>query len=628
MIGWNMRGGTRVTLMLLVLAFWTMSAVAKQDFASPSSVTSAATGTEENADGTADKNDPRLSFCRRWIRHLEVNGRWQGLPKLPRFNTAEQQQAALVFGALHLGNASQRMSALKLLCEAFREKNVDSLKQVLADSNDPEIQQTTIYLLGLLQPENLVDAFVPFLESSRPELRAAATEGLGLQRNRRWLSWSPPELILDTSPPIKLGWLDRTNRPVFRRSKLPADLTRRLQTMMIQDPDPGVRQAAARSLIVSPPNDYQFRYAEWGVWIQPEEGPLRMTELILDEIPDFVHRTQTPLASFEKHFQYRQFVDKPVVHMTVDQPLAVQLQVSLFYGQPWFAYPKPDADFVDVRQRSVFPGKGLNQADFLKAEFSEFQLLWQRDPEFPTALMDPLYGYPFMIQSRPRYGSTDGGMGAEYRAEGLGLRWQNLILSNRQPSAERLPDTGNNPLHQWWKDLRQVPSSWVQSENETERFLYYDGPTLCRAPSQVEWKDNDQIRLSFSLEQWGRKAENRFEDPVRAMAIRLTPDGNLVGQQLTLAADQTVMESKLTWDIPASQVESAFLEMLQQDAGLTVAEGKGLLDAWRKAFLETPGQRLLVRLPSYIYDQFCPLEIAPYPTERVRVGLIWHELPH
>ena len=59
---------------------------------------------------------------------------------------------------------------------------------------------------------------------------------------------------------------------------------------------------------------------------------------------------------------------------------------------------------------------------------------------------------------------------------------------------------------------------------------------------------------------------------------------------------------------------------------LTSTEANGLIAAWRKQFLETPGERLLVRLNKNHYDYACPLKIRPIPTECARVGLVLHEL--
>jgi hypothetical protein len=67
-----------------------------------------------------------------------------------------------------------------------------------------------------------------------------------------------------------------------------------------------------------------------------------------------------------------------------------------------------------------------------------------------------------------------------------------------------------------------------------------------------------------------------------------------------------------------------FLKMLT-DYGLSAAEAKGLVDAWRGYLFESPGTRLLLRMSSFDYDRLCPISVKPAPTEMVRLGLILTE---
>jgi len=80
--------------------------------------------------------------------------------------------------------------------------------------------------------------------------------------------------------------------------------------------------------------------AEWGVWIN-SKGSLELKKRIIDEIPGFVHRSVIDpqiLSSFEVNVP----ATKPIIHLTANMPLAVDLEVGINLGQPYFVYPKPD----------------------------------------------------------------------------------------------------------------------------------------------------------------------------------------------------------------------------------------------------------------------------------------------
>ena len=73
----------------------------------------------------------------------------------------------------------------------------------------------------------------------------------------------------------------------------------------------------------------------------------------------------------------------------------------------------------------------------------------------------------------------------------MGLRWQSLIVSPQQLDWMRPPDVPAGSRYEWWQSLRTVPSSWVASQGEAERFLYYDGPSYARSPAQICLAENE-----------------------------------------------------------------------------------------------------------------------------------------
>lgn len=70
----------------------------------------------------------------------------------------------------------------------------------------------------------------------------------------------------------------------------------------------------------------------------------------------------------------------------------------------------------------------------------------------------------------------------------------------------------------------------------------------------------------------------------------------------------------------------ALYKMLTSRGGLTNAEASGLVQAWKRQFLETNGTRLLARINQALYNQLCPINIRPTPGELSRVGLVLFEL--
>jgi hypothetical protein len=210
----------------------------------------------------------------------------------------------------------------------------------------------------------------------------------------------------------------------------------------------------------------------------------------------------------------------------------------------------------------------------------------------------------------------------------VGLRWQSLILSPQRQAWMSPPEVPDDPRFRWWLKLREVPSAWIAREGETERFLYYDGPTTARSPL-VATLEGDNLALSPCdvFNESGRTSRDYFPDkqkscllvdsremPVQGCAFR--PVSVLGGRHVMALKDQT-------W-FSGDDVERALLEMLLQQ-GLNGAEAAGLLDSWRERFFQSPGQRLLTLLTRSEYDRMCPLKVRPEPTEIVRVGIVLRE---
>ena len=200
------------------------------------------------------------------------------------------------------------------------------------------------------------------------------------------------------------------------------------------------------------------------------------------------------------------------------------------------------------------------------------------------------------------------------------------------PKRRLLPKVDPDPKYAWWSDLRNVPCSWVGNLNESERFLYYDGPTLAKSPLDVQY-DSDEITITkqdifdlqffqsiYELESTPKELPT---DQRICFYIRVTEDEVCEGSFNQLN-DLKVDLGKLKLD-NADELQQQMLAALQH-AGLNHAESAGLLKCWTPAFFEKPGQRIVFLLHRDEYDLMCPMDIRPKPTETARVGLVLTEL--
>jgi hypothetical protein len=162
-------------------------------------------------------------------------------------------------------------------------------------------------------------------------------------------------------------------------------------------------------------------------------------------------------------------VTKPIIHFTADRPLALDVEAMIRMGRPWLAYPKPD-DLVPSDERfSDNPGPTA--------------LLEKLDHAALPTVPDLREGFPWLdVRHRLHLVDPRSGLDGNIVAMQIGLRWQSLIVLPTRAPWMTEPAIPADPKFKWWTALRDVPSSYVSSRDESERFLYYDGPTRARPP--------------------------------------------------------------------------------------------------------------------------------------------------
>jgi hypothetical protein len=213
---------------------------------------------------------------------------------------------------------------------------------------------------------------------------------------------------------------------------------------------------------------------------------------------------------------------------------------------------------------------------------------------------------------------------------GVGLRWQSVIVSpTKLPWMTDAP-VPPDPKFAWWSRLRNVNCSYVSSRGESERFMYYDGPSAAMSPVRA-WTGGDKLVLEETQPE-AADADSRDSSrrPWRAPKYdllyvqRLGDGGDAAGDANAIVLTPYDEIDKVPHITPA-RAEAWLLETLTA-RGLTKDEAGGLLDCWRGPIFKTPGRRVLTVTSGADYNAACPLTVSPPPTQIVRVAIFWSEL--
>jgi hypothetical protein len=549
---------------------------------------------------------------------------------------------------IQLPRAELRMVGLKLLMEDDPKIALPILTEAVERESDSDVRAMELRLIGLHRDLNTIDLLLGFVTHPDPITRAAAADALGfLHRptfsfpmfDRGFLSSSVA--ATDGSTPINLFpfvILHEKNQtvwpppPIDEITPLSGNVRDALERMMLTGSSTEEREAAARALVAWPPAEYKLRVAEWGVWIN-DKGELKLIQSVMDEIPAFVHRTGNPLAEFNSRINHIMMTTKPILHLTVDRPMAVDVNVVINQGRTWFAYPRPD-DFAVTVDTQYLDQSYWNRAK--PARPPPPPPLAPLDNPAIESLPDLRQGYPWLTPKHPSAGPLGAGGFAPSRNElsGLGLRWQSLIVSPNRQAWMTLPDVGTDPRYAWWTRLRDVPSGWISSRGESERFLYYDGPTLEPTPVAASL-DHNELQLTLAKERadalapkYGSAAGS--EPPPQAALLIHHRNGRLSGQSIAMPAKWNDARTTVNYTLPQDDLQqdqaiATFRGMLTA-AGLTPEESDGLIASWQTQFFHTDGTRLLLIMSRQDYDRLCPIDIRPRPTELARVGILLTEL--
>lgn len=542
-------------------------------------------------------------MARQWAISVLQNS-W---PYLPVGRLSAKDQLAVVRSAvLQLPNAVERLAGLKLLVEEFSREDVRTiLLEALHRETDPQNIAWLLRLAGVLRDDSMLTAIEPFLNHSNPSISEAAIDAVGLICMPSYLQQAYMFEGQQTSSQPRIGlhrlrWLSNSTEQMH---DLPGSLRPRLVEFVLNGRTTELRHAAARVLVTWPPAGYRLRVAEWGVLIA-SGSYYGLPKSIIEEIPPFVHQTGDLSAELAARQTLLTVITKPIIHITTDQLMAVDIEVKIHRGRPWFAFPMPD-DF------------GLS-VDVIGLIYGNYELAQFDNPSLKP-LDDAAEGYRWMYPSHRAY--RRGGIFA------VGLRWQSLIVTPRQQRWMRPPAVPGQAKYQWWSRLREVPCSWVWNRGEAERFLYYDGPTAATAPIKVSRRETT---LDFVIPASPDLA-SRFPRQAEKAGNKVPIEGLFVehkGGQITTATVFNA-EGPCSLNIDPKPCDESWaaaqlLDMLVA-RGLTSEEAMGLIDAWRPQFFRTAGSRFIMLMSPADYDELCPIQVRPKPTQLVRVGIILTE---
>ena len=564
----------------------------------------------------------KIENAREWVENQKAGERFMYSSRPPQISDG-QVIPTLVTGVFHLETRYEKICCLKIMAEGYAADCTESLIQIALRSKDSEVQQIAVHLLTLKRDVKVLDRLELLSNSADPLVRAARLDCIGFTRLPTYKqSFDGTDGHIACSPEIRN--LSAISGMAFDRwwggdffalhKDFPKHYRQELeQVMLAEGSSQAEREAAARAIVAWPPEDYQLRYAEWGVWGN-SDGKFHLMDSMIDEIPAFVHRPANKLESFVERFSIPGLVWKPVIHLTCDQPMAIDLEVAFNLGRPWFAYPRPD-DF----QILAVAGTGDNPLPDAVGSGGTIEVRegypWVRPHhrQFPNS-----HRRAFLVNLFRR----------KIGISGLGLHWQSAVVSPTKLPWMELPKVESDPKFQWWEDLRDVECSWVSSLNESERFIYYDGPTLAKSPLELSYSE-ERIEVSeqsifppdigMLFDGWRRKKALKRD----GFFIRVDESGTF-GAHVSLKGEQVIdlkeLELSRVGDLKASMLDRL------KTAGLNDQEASALIKCWTPAFFEQPGQRVVFLLHRNEYKLMCPMSLRPEPTELARVGLVLTEL--
>jgi len=278
-------------------------------------------------------------FAQQWIAlryndpPFPVNGPRMVVPRMTL--SGPQAFVTLRAAVIQLAKAKQRTTGLRILVEEHPEWALPILIEAVGFEPDSQLRALELRLIGLHRDKTTVSLLCGFMSHPDAFTRAAAADAIGLVHApafdvplRSANPYFHENATTVSAPQINLGILPSLIGPKYLSMdviEIDSKLRDGIEHMMLAGETSEEREAAARALLRWPPDSYELRVAEWGVWVN-DGGHLKLVQSTLDEIPPFVHRTGDRISDFNNRVDQTGpwQVAKPIVQITVDKPMSLE----------------------------------------------------------------------------------------------------------------------------------------------------------------------------------------------------------------------------------------------------------------------------------------------------------------
>jgi hypothetical protein len=549
----------------------------------------------------------------------------------------------------------QRIAGLAVAEVRSPGPNIAALTlEAIGHEEDPTVLEWEIRVLGLTHDRGLLQVVDRFLASPHVRLRIAALDAISVSTHasvRPDLELFSGPGVLASSPHIPIApqfaITSSADLPVYVQYSRATEA--RVTEIVATTADLKEREAAARAIKAFrnpvpnavPQPMANFRVAEWGVWI--DSAGLISADEATGDIPPFVHRFGDPAAALATEVEMPLMtITKPVVHFYAPGPLVVSLGTQIRGGRIDYTFPKPDDYLVSSSWRATY---SINVAPTTQP------LAGLDPPPNVKPFADRRRGLPWIVRDPSSTSvsvriSSNRGLPVP-RLTSIGFHWDALVVIPERQAWMQAPAVPSDPKYAWWPRLRDVPCAWVTNRGDTERFLYYDGPSQTPPTVRVSLSDVQQLRIDAPIGQAvdddsridvagfneldGQRQTARAGRRGERRGLYIEVAGNAVSGEIVPMPTGIKPPKEPSYRLGAGerlagpQLETTLREWII-DAGLTSAESDGLLACWRETFFRKPGKRFVMLMSAVDYDSLCPIDIRPRPQTLARVGLVWTEL--
>lgn len=192
------------------------------------------------------------------------------------------------------------------------------------------------------------------------------------------------------------------------------------------------------------------------------------------------------------------------------------------------------------------------------------------------------------------------------------LDWGTVAVLPPGQGLDKLPTvSAKDP----WRFARETDANVLRlcgasggSADEHERFLFYRGIGSFALPIAARVEADGRLRIE-------NVGNEELDGPI---VLHVTKDGISMQEVAPIARGEA---HSISLDLPSSTVTNA-LELVAahlEKAGLYRKEAVAMVKTWQRSYFETPGLRILYRVPSSLTDAVLPLTVQPAPDSLVRV---------